>query len=100
MNCKTLILLASTSVVINNFNAAHAAPAPLSCEMQMLINGLVAMERDRGISRQANSLNTSLADDLTKREVKEILDRVYIHRKNSTPDQIKDSVYKSCQNAR
>ena len=77
-----------------------AAPAPLSCEMQMILNGMAAMQRDQGVSRQANTLSTNRDTDLTKRETKEILDRVYIDKKNNTPDEIKDAVYRACKNGR
>lgn len=77
-----------------------AAPAPLSCEMQMLLNGMAAMQRDQGVSRQANTLSTHRDTDLTKREIKEILDRVYVEKKDKTPDEIKDAVYRVCKSGR
>jgi hypothetical protein len=77
-----------------------AAPAPLSCKMQMLLNGMAAMQRDQGVSRQANTLSTDRDTDLTKKEIKEILDRVYIEKKNKTPDEIKNAVYRACENGR
>lgn len=77
-----------------------AAPPPLSCEMQMMLNGLTALQRDQGVSRQANVLATNKDTDLTKREIKEILDRVYITQKIKTPDEIKDAVYRTCKNGR
>ena len=77
-----------------------AAPALLSCEMQMLLNGMAAMQRDQGVSRQANTLSTNRDTDLTKREIKEILDRVYVEKKDKTPDEIKDAVYRVCKSGR
>ena len=45
-------------------------------------------------------MSTNRDTDLTKREIKEILDRVYIEKKNNTPDEIKDAVYRACKNGR
>lgn len=77
--------------------ATHAAPPPLSCEMESLLNGLAAMQRDQGVSRKDNALIKNPDDELTKQEIKEILDRVYLHQKSKTPDQIKDAVYAACK---
>lgn len=76
------------------------AQAPLSCKMQMLLNGMAALERDRGISRERNTIDNTPDTDLTKREIKTILDRVYVKGQNQTPDQITDDVYKRCQSGR
>ena len=76
---------------------AQAEPAPLSCEMQMLLHAGAAMQRDRGVSRQANTIGNTPDSDLTKKEEKAILDRVYIEKKNKTPDEIKNAVYEACQ---
>lgn len=78
----------------------RAGQPPLSCKMQMLLNGLVAMERDRGVARKDVSLANMPDPDLTKREIKTILDRVYGQGKNQTPDQIKDDVYWRCAGGR
>lgn len=74
--------------------------APLSCEVESLLNGMTAMQRDQGVSRQATAVNANPDGELTKREVKEILDRVYKNQRTRTPDQIKDAVYAACQNRR
>lgn len=90
-------------VVMLNFCAishSQAQPAPLSCNMQMLITGLTAMNRDIGYSRKDAPIANDPDTDLTKREIKKILDRVYIIGKNQTPDQIKDDVYRKCKNGR
>lgn len=66
--------------------------------MQMLLNGLAAMQRDQGVARHANTLTTNRDSDLTKTEIKEILDRVYTTKRNATPDEIKNAVYRDCLN--
>lgn len=78
-------------------NDAQAGPAPLSCKMQMLLTGLTAMQRDQGTSRKDAKIATNPDTDLTKQEIKMILDRVYVKGKNQTPDQIKDNVYRRCE---
>ena len=80
--------------------AGNCAPAPLSCEVQMLLNGLAAMQRDQGVSRTQNRLSTNKDTDLTPRETKEILDRVYVSKKDRTPDEIKNEVYERCTEKR
>jgi hypothetical protein len=76
---------------------AKAAPAPLSCEVQMLLTGITAMRRDQGVSRKDATIANTPDTDLTRQEVKAILDRVYVNGKNQTPDQIKDDVYRRCK---
>lgn len=78
-------------------NEAQAGPATLSCKMQMLLTGLTAMQRDQGTSRKDAKIANTPDTDLTKQEIKTILDRVYVKGKNQTPDQIKDDVYKRCE---
>lgn len=79
--------------------------APLSCDMRMRLNEIVAKSRDIGMSRKRleATMNKEEAtmnkeDKLTKIEKKTIFDRVYIEGKNKSPDEIKDAVYKACKN--
>ena len=76
--------------------SSSAFGAPLSCEVQMMLNGLSALRRDQGEPR-TKSVLLKPVNELTKQEAKEILDRVYITMKNRTPDQIKDAVYAACK---
>lgn len=78
-------------------NETHAAPAPLSCKMQMLLTGVTAMQRDQGVSRKDAKIANTPDTDLTRQEIKAILDRVYVKGKNQTADQIKDDVYRICE---
>lgn len=78
-------------------NGAHAGPAPLSCNMQMLLNGMTAMQRDQGVSRKDAKIANTPDTDLTKQEIKTVLDRIYVKGKNQTPDQIKNDVYRRCE---
>lgn len=78
-------------------NEAQAGPAPLSCKMQMLLTGMTAMRRDQGISRRDATIANTPDTDLTRQEIKAILDRVYVKGKNQTPDEIKDDVYRRCE---
>lgn len=64
------------------------------------MNGTTAAQRDQGTFRRDNALNKNPDSELTKREITEILDRVYIHQKARTPDQIKDAVYEACKKRR
>lgn len=79
---------------------SQAVQAPLSCNMQMMLNGIVALNRDTGRSRNSAEIAISKEGELTKKEIKTILDRVYIVGKNQSPDEIKDAVYRACQNGR
>lgn len=65
--------------------------------MQMLLTGLTAMRRDQGVSRRDAKIANTPDTDLTKQEIKTILDRVYVKGKNQTPDQIEDDVYRRCE---
>lgn len=78
-------------------SGAQAGPPPLSCRMQMMLTGLTAMQRDQGISRKDAKIANTPDTDLTKQEIKTILDRVYVKGKSQTPDQIKDDVYRRCE---
>ena len=78
-------------------NEAHAGPAPLSCKMQMMLTGMTATQRDRGVSRIDATVGNTPDSDLTKEEIKWILDRVYVKGKNRTPDQIANDVYRRCE---
>ncbi|MBK6999036.1 MAG: hypothetical protein IPH35_03345 [Rhodoferax sp.] len=95
-----LSYLFTSAFCLSVTSGSMAAPTPLSCNMQMMLHGMAAMERDRGVSRKNNTLANTADSDLTKMEIKDILDRVYIAGKSLTPDQIKDSVYGNCQNGR
>lgn len=79
-------------------NEVQAGQPPLSCKMQMLLTGMAALERDRGIARKDATIANTPDTDLTKQEIKTILDRVYVKGKSQTPDQIKDDVYRKCAN--
>lgn len=81
-------------------NEAKTGPAPLSCKVQMLLTGTTAMLRDQGISRKDAPIANDPNTDLTKQEIKIILDRVYVKGKNQTPDQIKNEVYKRCESGK
>jgi hypothetical protein len=100
MDAARFLLSVSTSALAWIPLTLSAAPPPLSCEIEALLNGTTAMHRDAGASRIANALNKNPDGELTNREIKEILDRVYIHQKNRTPDQIKDAVYGNCKKRR
>ena len=100
MNAARLLLATSAWVAAMTPAALYAAPAPLSCEMESLLNGFAAMQRDQGVSRIHTELSKNPDGELTKREITEILDRVYIHQKARTPDQIKDAVYAACKKRR
>lgn len=90
-----------TIAFVCGFNTqVQAQPAPLSCNMQMLLTGTTALLRDQGTSRKDARIANDPDTDLTKKEIKTILDRVYVAGKNQTPDQIKDDVYRRCQNGR
>ena len=55
------------------------------------------MQRDKGVSRRDSKLANTPDTDLTKQEIKTILDRVYIKGKNQSVDEIKDDVYRRCE---
>jgi len=82
------MLLCSTSVL---------AQKPLSCEMQMMLTAGTAMERDMGKPREKTVVGLNADRELTNREIKKILDRVYVQGKYETIDQIKDDVYRQCK---
>ncbi len=82
-----------------NTNALAGEPPPLSCEMKMLLTGVTALLRDQGVTRKDSTMQKN-PHDLTPKEVKMILDRVYIEGRNQTPDQIKDDVFKKCKNGK
>lgn len=90
-----LVAIALSCVAVSE---AQAEPAPLSCNMQMMLTGMAALRRDQGVARQDTEIGKNKDSELTKKEVKTILDRVYIEGKNQTPDQIKDDVYRKCKN--
>lgn len=77
---------------------AQAGPAPLSCRMQMMLTGMTAMERDRGVTRKDATIANTPDPDLTPQEIKKILDRVYVKGKKETADQIANDVFTKCQN--
>jgi len=89
-----LACLALLSVSIGSF-----ASQPLSCQVLMLLTGFTAVERDNGISRTNTAVAKNKEKELTKKEIKFILDAVYIVGKNQTPDQIKNQVYEVCRDA-
>lgn len=104
---KRCVMKKMNSLAVSVFLIAHgvssqvqAQPAPLSCNMQMLLNGTTALFRDQGIARKDAKIANTPDTDLTKKEIKTILDRVYVTGKNQTPDQIKDDVYRRCENGR
>ena len=97
MTSVGFLLATSTLVLALIPMTLCAAPAPLSCEIEALLNGTTAMQRDQGISRRDTALSKNPDGELTKREITEILDRVYMHQKARTPDQIKDVVYEACK---
>ena len=86
--------LALSSVSIGSF-----ASQPLSCEVLMLLTGFTAVERDNGISRTNTAVAKNKEKELTKKEIKFILDAVYIVGENQTPDQIKNQMYGVCRDA-
>lgn len=63
----------------------------------MLLTGVTAMQRDQGVSRKDAKIANTPDTDLTRQEIKAILDRVYVKGKNQTADQIKDDVYRICE---
>ena len=89
----TAVLLA-----LGVFNGhAGAAPKALSCEMQAMLNGVTALQRDQGVPRAAAAINKNPGGELTRREIAEILERVYAQEKNRSPDEIKDAVFLACR---
>ena len=63
--------------------------------MQMLLNGLAAMQRDQGVSRAQNRLSTNKDTDLTPREIKDILIES-MFRRRIRRQTIKNEVYERC----
>ena len=99
MTMSKLCIL-SACALAGLFPAPGQAQKPLSCEMQMMLNGLTAWERDQGVSRTQGVVARNTDGELTQQEIKQILDRVYVHQRSRTPDQIKDEVYRKCQGNR
>ena len=93
-------VLYCSAFYISALNQVQAQVAPLSCGMQMMLTGMTALHRDKGVPREGAPIVTSKTGELTQKEIKTILDRVYVSGKNQTPDQIKDDVYKRCENGR
>ena len=97
---KQIINLMAAVCFCSLINEAPAQPVPLSCNMQMLLVGLTGLQRDQGYARNETAVAKNKDSELTKKEIKFILDRVYIAGKNQTHDQIKDDVYRKCQSGR
>lgn len=98
MTMKRFTAAAFAAIMITTPCTSSLAQKPLSCEVQVLLNGLTAMQRDQGIKRSKTAVARNTDGDLSAQEIKEILDRVYIHQKTRSPDQIKDDVYHRCLN--
>jgi hypothetical protein len=81
-------------------SGAQAQLAPLSCKMQGLLSGTAAMERDQGVPRSKSKLANDPNSDLTKREIKTILDSVHITHKNVAPSELAGLVFRECQSGR
>ena len=88
------------SISFSLFAAPSFGQKPLNCEMQMMLNGMTALQRDQGVPRSEAVIAKNADGELKPQEIKQILDRVYIHQRNRTPDQIKDEVYRKCQSSR
>lgn len=92
--------LCTFAVLGSVMSSALAAQAPLSCDVQTLLVGATAMSRDVGVPRTKTVAALNKEGELTKAEVKFILDKVYVEGVGKTPDQIKDAVYKRCKAGR
>lgn len=95
MKIHTTLALAVATFACGLAFADQAAP---DCKMQSLHSVSTAMERDRGRAREDTRVAKNASGKLTAAEIKTILDRVYISRKNETPRQIGKVVYSDCQN--
>jgi len=89
-----------TVLVCTVIGDATSKQAPLSCFMQMMLTGMTGLQRDQGYARNETIVAKNKDSELTKKEIKTILDRVYIAGKNQTHDQIKDDVFRNCQSGR
>ena len=94
---KILNAIVALSLLGGLPHTAHAAQKPLSCEMQTLLIGLSATQRDIGITREESTLAKNKDGELTRAEVKFILDTVYVRGVGKTPDEIKDAFYAKCR---
>ncbi len=96
---KICLIIVSTISFIMSLGA-NAAPKPLSCEVLTLLVGVTALGRDAGIKMDESTIAKNSENELTKAEVKFILNKVYIEGKGRSPDEIKDAVYERCKNGR
>jgi hypothetical protein len=92
---KYLFIALLATVATNTF-----ALKPLSCEVQLLLNGTAALLRDQGKSQSEAQKIMTDAGDLTKKEIQTVLHNVYVSGKGKTPDQIKDAAFQRCRNTR
>lgn len=92
--------LSAFAVTCSMMSSALAAQAPLSCDVQTLLIGMTALSRDSGVPRSKSLVALNKEGELTKAEVKFIVDKVYVEGVGKTPDQIKDAVFKRCKAGR
>lgn len=97
-NIKLVVGLVAIVVTCGAVREAQAEFVPLSCNMQMMLTGVTALQRDLGVARKDTETSKNKDKELTKKEIRTILDRVYIEGRNQTPDQIKNDVYRKCIN--
>lgn len=96
---KLLSAILVAGVVVSS-PGAEAAQAPLSCDMKTLLVGMAALNRDIGVTRDQSPIAKNPDGELTKAEIKWILDKVYVQGAGKSPDAIKDAVYRQYKHGR
>ena len=89
--------LGSFLVLVTLMAHLHVNAAPLSCQMQSTLTGLVATARDQGKSPAQIRKTLQKGGDLTNSEIKALIDIVFVHMKNSSPQEISQAVLMVCK---
>ena len=84
------------SAAMGYISDGEAASAPLSCRVKVKQSVDSAKLRDQGTTRVELEIVFETMGEFTKREVKTILDRVYITMKKRTPVEIGKAVSAAC----
>lgn len=93
--CAFVALFCDTVIAAGYISESQAGP-PLSCRVQIMQSVEGAKLRDGGATRQEIEMTLEYMGDFTKKEAKTIVDRIYVHMKNKTPEQIGKAVRSSC----
>lgn len=84
------------SAAVGYVSDGEAARAPLSCRVKVKQSVDSAKLRDQGTTREELEIVFKMMGEFTKKEVKTILDRVYITMKKRTPAEIGKAVSAAC----